>query len=184
MSRILGLDMRPAGRREHLLLAAREGAALLGRALPEPGKEREGVLDAALDLGLVLDDVGAHLEVFEHGEAGEDASALGHEAQAFLVHVVGGHPGDVLAHQPHAAFLGVEEAGDRAQRRGLARAVAADEGDDLALLDGEGDSLEGVDLAVVRVDVLELEEAHGLCSRRVLSAARAVAGSAAAPRPR
>ena len=54
------------------------------------------------------------------------------------------------------------EAGDRAQRRGLARAVRADQRDDLALLDLERDALERGDVAVVGVDVVELEQRHQL----------------------
>src|SRR5271157_6566908 len=42
---------------EHLLLAAGQSAALLGRALPEPWEESEGVLDTAVDLSLVREGV-------------------------------------------------------------------------------------------------------------------------------
>ncbi len=115
------------------------------------------MLDPRLYRGPILDDIGSHLEVLEDGEAGEDAPALGHQAQAFLVDMVGGHLGDVLAHEAHGALPGVEEPGDGAQGRRLARAVAPDEGDDLPLLDGEGYAFEGVDLAVIGVDLVQLE---------------------------
>ena len=54
------------------------------------------------------------------------------------------------------------EAGDRAQRRRLAGAVGADQRDDLALLDRQRDALERLDVAVVGVDVLDLEQRHRL----------------------
>ena len=48
----------------------------------------------------------------------------------------------------------MEQAGDGVQRGGLAGAVGADEGDDLPLIDLEGDALDGVDGAVIDVDVV------------------------------
>jgi hypothetical protein len=47
---------------------------------------------------------------------------------------------DVLALEGDAALLGPEQAGDGAQGGGLARAVAADERDDAAGLDGNDTS--------------------------------------------
>ena len=110
---------------------------------------------------LVVDDVGAHLQVLGDREAGEDAPAFGHQAQAGLVHDVRGQVADVLAFQQHLALAGVQQAGDGAQGGGLAGAVGADEGDDLALLDREGDAHQGMDVAVVGVDVFQFEQAHG-----------------------
>ena len=57
------------------------------------------------------------------------------------------------------------EPGDRAQRRRLAGAVGADQRDALALLDGQRDALERLDVAVVGVDVVDLEERHRPLSR-------------------
>ena len=53
------------------------------------------------------------------------------------------------------------QARDRLQRGGLARAVAADEGDDLALVDGERDAFQRLDLAVADVDVARAQAAPG-----------------------
>ena len=47
---------------------------------------------------------------------------------------------------------------DGAQRRRLARAVAAEDGHDLALVDPQRDAVQRLDLAVARLDVLELEQ--------------------------
>ena len=54
------------------------------------------------------------------------------------------------------------QARDRAQRRRLAGAVGADQRDALALLDGQRDALERLDVAVVGVDVVDLEHRHQL----------------------
>ena len=51
---------------------------------------------------------------------------------------------------------------DRAQRRRLPGAVRPDQRHDLALADGDRDPLEGLDRAVERVDVLDLEDVAGL----------------------
>ena len=53
--------------------------------------------------------------------------------------------------EAHVAPARAQQAGDRLQRRRLARAVGAEEGDDLALADRERDALEGADLAVADV---------------------------------
>ena len=52
------------------------------------------------------------------------------------------------------------QARDRAQRRRLAGPVGADERDALALLDRQRDALQRLDVAVVRVDVVDLEHRH------------------------
>ena len=101
---------------------------------------------------------------------GEDPAALGALADAELDDLVRTEAVDPLAAQPDLALARLEQPGDRPQCRGLARAVRADEGDDLALLDVDRDAAQGVDRAVVGVDVVELEQGHGQAS--------------AAPRPR
>src|SRR6185437_12587879 len=56
------------------------------------------------------------------------------------------------------ASRATDGAGDRAQRRRLAGAVRAEHRDDRTLLDCERDSMERMNRAVARLDVLELEE--------------------------
>src|SRR5205823_10232156 len=62
-----------------------------------------------------------------------------------------------LEHDP--ALARRRETGDRAQRRGLAGAVGADQGDDLALVDLERDAFQRLDRGVEGVDRLHQE--HG-----------------------
>ena len=58
-----------------------------------------------------------------------------------------------------------ERAGDRPQRRGLADAVRAEEGDDRAGRHREGEAVQHLDAAVAGADVDELEGlAHALSS--------------------
>ena len=74
--------------------------------------------------------------------------------------LLAGMPAMFLPSKSDMAAAGLEQAGDGVERGGLARAVGADEGDDLALVDLEGDALDGVDVAVVDVHVLDFEKAH------------------------
>src|SRR5262249_19031986 len=73
--------------------------------------------------------------------------------------VVGRDAEERGALQPHVAAPRGEQSGHRLQRGGLARAVVAEEGDDLARAHPEGHALEGMDLAVVDVEILDLEHA-------------------------
>ena len=85
---------------------------------------------------LVRHEVRAHLEILEHGQVREDAAPLGRHRDAARDERVRGHAGDVLAVEHRRGPLcGVEQAGDRAQRRRLAGAVGADQRDDLAGVD-------------------------------------------------
>jgi len=52
-----------------------------------------------------------------------------------------------VAEHRHLAAGGVEQAGEHLQRRRLARAVRAEEADDLARLDLERDAVDGADIA-------------------------------------
>jgi hypothetical protein len=56
---------------------------------------------------------------------------------------------------------GVDEPGDGAQGRSLARAVRADEADQLARVDVQVDALHRADAAVGDLQLFEGEEAHG-----------------------
>ena len=69
------------------------------------------------------------LDVLPRGHVREQAVRLEHHPHVALV---GGHPGEVLAADLDAARVGVLEAGEAAQRRGLAAARGAEQGDELA----------------------------------------------------
>ena len=64
-----------APNRQHLLLAARQGAAALVQPLLEARKQRRDALEILLEVCAAVD-LGAHLQVFEHGHAREDAPAF------------------------------------------------------------------------------------------------------------
>ena len=69
----------------------------------------------------------------------------------------GGRSVIVLAADPDLAGIGLVEAGDQPQQRGLAAAGGAEKGEELARLDGEVDVLEDVVGAVGQVDVFDVD---------------------------
>ena len=153
-----------AGDGHALLLAAGELGGDLLRLLgdADAAQELHGLL---LGLGLrrVQDLDRAHGHVLEDGLVGEEVEALEHHAD------LGAQRGELLALLRQRLALdedlaGVDglEAVDGAAERGLARAGRADDHDHLALVDGEVDVLEHVELAVVLVDMRHLDDGHGL----------------------
>jgi hypothetical protein len=74
-----------------------------------------------------------HQQVLAHGHAGKQAPSFRDQGQAFGHTLVGGHAGDVHTVPPHRAAAGAVCAGQRAQERGLARAVGPHQGQDVAL---------------------------------------------------
>jgi hypothetical protein len=161
-----GLRHQRPGHGQHLLLTAGQRARDLLRALLESREHGVPALDALLDDGLVLDREGPHAEVLLDRQPSEHATTLGDLHDAQRDHVMGRHVGQVLSVETDGSLSGDEEAADRVEGGGLACAVGADERDDLALFDRQGDPLERVDVAVVGVEVVHLEQGHVSLPRR------------------
>ena len=105
----------------------------------------------------------AHLQVLLHRHPREDPPPLGRLADAHLRRCgAAAHASIRCPFSSTSPSRGLDDARDRPQRRRLARAVGADQRDDLARLDLQRDALERVDVAVVRVDVAQLERRHRL----------------------
>ena len=86
-----------AGRREHLLLAAGERAAVLAGPLLQPREALIHSLEGLRDLPLVVAGEGAHQEILPHGERGEDLPPLGNLADAQPHDLLGGYRADLLS---------------------------------------------------------------------------------------
>ena len=67
---------------------------------------------------------------------------------------------DRLAFEQHHIGSGFERASNGAQKRGLAGAVGADDGDRLAFLDADVDIEQGLEVAVEGRQILGLQERH------------------------
>src|SRR5437763_11141327 len=145
----LWLGHQPAGDRQHLLLAAREGAADLVQALPDPWKERQDVLLVTSDTLSVFAPVGAEDQVDAHAHSVEDATPLGYVTDPEPDDLCGGTVGDVPATQSHLAPRRRPQPGARSHGRGLAGALAADEGHDLPPLDAERHAPKRMEPAVI-----------------------------------
>src|SRR5262249_57853402 len=121
--------------REHLLLAAAQRAAELAATLAQPGKVRVDALEALRDPRVLSDQVRADPEVFLYGQLGKDPPSFLHLADSEAADRLGRHRVDRRAFEADRPRRRAKEAGDRPDRRGLARAVGADERDQLAGLD-------------------------------------------------
>ncbi|MCS6766214.1 MAG: hypothetical protein MO847_07255 [Candidatus Protistobacter heckmanni] len=146
-----------AGHGEHLLLAAGERAGELPGAFPQAREDVEHALDVLRHAGFVAAQVGAHLQVFQDAHAREHAAPLRHHDQAAPGQRMRRQARDVLAGVAQRA-LGGELAGDGLHGGGLARAVGADQGDELALAHLERHALDGVDAAVGDAQVFDAEQ--------------------------
>ena len=140
---------------EHLLLAPGEQPSLAIQHLAELRKALEHALQGPARARPASD-----LQVLPRGEVGEDAARLGHEGDAELRDPVRGHPADGRALVRDGPARGRREAGDGAERRGLARAVPSQEGDHFALPDAEREPVQDVPEPVVRVDAPDIQD-HG-----------------------
>src|SRR3954471_9698246 len=117
--------------REHLLLAARQHAGLAVKALAQLRQQVQQLRVPRIALRR------REREVLAHRHAEEQRPALGHERDAAARKPMGGDAGEVLAVQGDAPLDARQQAGDRGQRRRLARAVWPEQRDDLAGRDPE-----------------------------------------------
>ena len=108
------------------------------------------------EVWLAAPHVGAHPQVVEHGELREDAAPFGNVRNPGARHRLGAAR-PALAGERHIA-VAAHRSGHGAQRRRLAGAVGSEERDDLALVDGEGDSVQCLHLPVARVDIAKLQK--------------------------
>ncbi len=159
-----GVHEQDAGDGDALLLSAGEGDA----ALTDAGVVALGAVeDEFVRLGgcgsaddLVIGGAGgAEGDIFADG-IGEEGGLLEDDADLGAEGVEGG-AADVEAIDADETGGGVVKAGQEADDGGLAGAGGAEQGDDLAGLDGEVDIGEDFMLAVAEGDVLELDLAEG-----------------------
>ena len=113
--------------------------------------------------GPVAANVGTEPEVFVDRKLRERPAALGHVCDPDAGDRLG-PPGKPLAREDELAAR-FHRRRDRAQRRRLAGAVGAEDGDDLALVDGEVDSAQRLQRPVARGDAAQLKQGHAVGAR-------------------
>src|SRR4029077_14440354 len=82
-------------------------------------------------------------DVVEHAQLAEGLGNLVRAPDAGVRHAVRGQSADLRAAKAHRAGARLQRAGDEIEGRALARAVRADQAEDLALGHLEGDVLDG-----------------------------------------
>ena len=143
-------------------------------ASPRQTEAVEGVLDELDDVGLVgmaeaertsehatgVGSLGRHLEVLEDRHAGEGLQALERAPEAQPGPLVGRHVGDVPTLEPDLAGVGLVEAGEAVEERGLAGPVGTDQRSDAARRHLQRDVVDCEQTAEALDDGIGLEERH------------------------
>jgi hypothetical protein len=99
---------------------------------------------------------GAELKVFFHRHGGEGAAALRHMGDAEADDVFGRAAGKRRAVEFDRAG-GAHHVADRAQGRGLAGAVGAEQRGHAAFVEGEFEAVKRLDLAVIGLEIPDIE---------------------------
>src|SRR6266446_3538515 len=172
------------GHVEQLALSLRDAAGQLERLplQPELAEDPEGLLpdrvlaigqrEEAARLALAREDGQAH--VVEQGQLVEEVDDLEAARDARLDPALHGLRGDVLTAEEDPTTVGGQEAADQVDQARLARAVGADQRQDLALADGEVDLVDGVRVAEVLLQLGGLEKVHARRNRLSATPARSL----------
>ena len=146
--------------------------------LLEARKQRQHAFEVAVEVA-VVGDGRAHLQIFQHRHAREDAAAFRSLRQFQAGDLVRRHAGDIAAVEVDRAFARARVAADCHHQRRLAGAVGADQRDDLAVVDVEVDALERLYAPVKRGHAAHREKwgAH-----RPTSASTSATSSSSTPR--
>ena len=145
------------GNGQHLLLATRQGAGSLPAAFLEAREQHEHALDIRLDGRPSLADEGAHCQVLFHTHFCKYLTAFGHQGNAAPHDLMGRQTGQFFAIKKDAALGRLEQPADGLQHGRFAGAVGADQADDLPGFDLQRDVVQGADLVVIGVDVLDAQ---------------------------
>ena len=147
-----GLAGERAGDGEHLLLPARQQP---GAPRPDVRERREVPVR---DLGVEALSPVAEPEVLGHGQAEEEPATFRHVGDPEAGAAARRTAGEVVAVEQDAPAHRVDDPGDRPQGRRLARAVGAEEGDDLARTDGQVEVAYHRRLVVAAREAVDLED--------------------------
>src|SRR5262245_58939718 len=136
--------------------------AMLHLERPHAGEEEK-----LLDEARALVGVPPQEEVVEHGGVLEKLDVLEGARDAARGDLVSGQARDVLVAEDEAAVARIVDAADQVEDGRLARAVGADDGEDLLGLHLEAHAVEGAHAAEVHPQALRLEEGHRRRSERM-----------------
>ena len=131
----IGRRGQSAGDRQHLLLAARQGAGELVAALSENRKQLDRWWAASPPGAGRSSRVRAHLQIFHDRHRREYLAAFRHVGDAELCALGAGRASRLRPVTDDLAEQGADHAGDGLEQRGLAGAVWPHDGDELPLFD-------------------------------------------------
>ena len=153
------VEHQRAAHGQHLLLAARELRAQVGLALGQAREHLVHALGRPRARGCARAAGARHgRQVLVHGERLEDVALLRHPADARRRALVRGQPVQHGAPQRHAARMLARGARQRVDQRGLARAVAAQQGQGVAFGQRERNALQHHGLAVARAEAFDAQQ--------------------------
>src|SRR5438552_7626727 len=156
---------------EHLLLAAGEDLGWRLLLVREDREEREDGPERLVTSRPRPRQEGAELEVLADGKRAEQTPPLGDHGEPARRDLVRRPPVDDLAAEPDHAGADRQEARERPQERGLARAVGPHQRDELAGADLERETAQHLEIAVAGVNVADFQERRqGSSSPRYASA--------------
>jgi len=115
---------------EHLLLAPRQGAALLPKPLLQPWKKFVDPLQVPFDVFFVVSAVGTQHEIVQNAEVGEDSSSFGAHDDTGLDHVLGEQPFEGFPFIQDFTLCFAHESGNGPQSRAFPCSIRSNEGDD------------------------------------------------------
>ena len=159
----LGLAHQRAPHRQHLLFAAGQRARHLLIALLQARKALVHILNGSFDFARGAG-IAAHFEVFFDGHLQKHAPAFRTECHAVRNDLVGRNAHDALAFKFDRAGSGLQKSGNGIQRGGFARTVRTDQRNDFAFVYIKGNALDGVNAAVVDMDILNMQQTHPYAS--------------------
>src|SRR6185369_11302967 len=123
----------------------------------------------------VEQEAAAHLEnaprhdVVEHAHAAEQGDVLERAGDPERGDVGRPQVRAVAAVEPDVSLVGMVEAADAVEQRGLARAVGPDDGGDLTARDREADTVEGQERTEPDTDAVDLQQRSGRRRHRALT---------------
>ena len=108
------------------------------------------------------EDVAAQHDIFHGGHVGEQLDVLKGAGDTQPGDLIRAQALDVLPAEPDDAVIWAVDAVDAVEKRGLAGAVGADNGENLFFLHLERNTLQGVQPSEGNGEVFDAEEGHGI----------------------
>ena len=117
-------------------------------------------LKVGVNLQSVVTDICTHLQIFCHGEAGEYATPFWHQRQAVVYALVRGDVVQGFAVVVNFSCRWMQQSGQRLERGGLARAVAADKRNQFAGGYGQVNAFQRLNAAVTDFQIFNFQQVH------------------------